>query len=156
MGKFRGQFNCSVDDKGRIKMPVSFKQQFDPADKGSFMIKKGLDDCLEIYPLAIWTKEEERLDRLDDYNPIHRAFRGTFILGITELTLDGSDRFLIPKSLMGYLNNTREVIMVGDLNLIKIWEPSKLHDFTSVTLPNMHQYSIEVSNYLNELERNKK
>lgn len=155
MNTFRGQFNCTVDDKGRIKMPVSFKAQFDAADKGSFMLKKGLDDCLEIYPLATWAKEEDRLRKLDRLNPVHRAFFGTYIIGLTELTLDSSDRFLIPKSLMGYLNNAREVILIGELDCVKIWEASKFNEFVSGNLPNMHQYSIEVSNYLSELEKKK-
>lgn len=155
MSTFRGQFNCTIDDKGRIKMPVSFKTQFPAEDKGCFILKKGLDDCLEIYPLATWEQEEEKLRKLDRYNPVQRAFYSTYTIGISDMALDSADRFLIPKSLMGYINNTREVILKGELDCIQIWEANRFNEFVANNLANMHQYSIEVSNYLNELERKK-
>ncbi|MCS6820129.1 MAG: division/cell wall cluster transcriptional repressor MraZ [Chitinophagales bacterium] len=155
MNTFRGQFNCTIDDKGRIKMPVSFKAQFPPEDKGVFMLKKGLDDCLEIYPLATWQKEEEKLRKLDRYNPVHRAFYSTYIIGLTEITLDSADRFLIPKSLMGYINNAKEVVLKGELDCIQIWDVNTFNEYVANNLAKMYQHSIEVSNYLNELEKRK-
>lgn len=156
MSTFRGQFNCTIDDKGRIKMPVSLKAMLPPDEKGRFMLKKGLDDCLEIYTLSGWYKEEERLKKLDKYNPIHRHFKTTFTIGLMEMCLDGADRFLIPKNLMEYIQYSREVILKGELDCIQIWSEAKFNEFISGNLSNMHQYSIEVSNYLNELERNQK
>ena len=73
-----------------------------------------------------------------------------------EMSLDGADRFLIPKNLMEYIQHSREVILKGELDCIQIWSESKFNEFINGNLSNMHQYSIEVSNYLNELERNQK
>jgi MraZ protein len=81
MDSFRGQFNCNVDDKGRIKLPVLFKSQFPAADEGRFMLKKGLDDCLEIYSLAGWRLEEDKLRLLDRYNPTHRKIQRAIYRG---------------------------------------------------------------------------
>lgn len=152
---FRGEFNCSVDDKGRIKLPVSLKAQFPKEDDGKFMLKKGLDECLEIYPLATWLKEEDRLRKLDKYNPVHRAFHNGFTIGLIEIGLDGSDRFLIPKNLMKYISNSREVILKGELDCIQIWDVNRYEQFTNGNLGNMHNLSIEVSKYLNEQEAKK-
>ncbi|MBS1595595.1 MAG: MraZ N-terminal domain containing protein, partial [Bacteroidetes bacterium] len=63
--RFLGEINCSVDDKGRVKMPVSFSRQFAEGDKGRFMIARDLDDCLVIYPLETWKAQEEKLRQLN-------------------------------------------------------------------------------------------
>ncbi len=155
MSRFRGEFNCTVDDKGRIKMPVSLRAQFPKEDDGKFMMKKGLDDCLEIYPMKTWEKEEAKLEMLDKYNPVHRHFASGFTIGLMESSFDNSDRFLIPKNMMKYISNAREVIVKGDLDCIQIWDLNKYEQFTNGNLGNIHSLSIEVSKYLNEQQAKK-
>lgn len=124
--RFREEISCSVDDKGRVKMPVSMKKQF-PADKAiEFVIGRDLDDCLVIYPLPVWEEEEKLLDKLSDILPKHRAYRLLKTSGLAEVSLDSADRFLIPKSLMNFLGSPREVILKGNKNKIQIWESKKL------------------------------
>ena len=63
--RFLGEINCSVDDKGRVKMPVSYSRQFPDTDKSRFMIAKDLEDCLVIYTLEGWKAQEEKLKQLN-------------------------------------------------------------------------------------------
>ena len=155
MDSFRGQFNCNVDDKGRIKLPVLLKAQFPAEDEGKFMLKKGLDDCLEIYTLAGWRLEEDKLRMLDRYNPTHRKFRGQFTEGLIELSLDSSDRLLVPKSLMQYIHNAREVIVKGELDCIQIWDVKAFEKFMDSDPTELHNMSIEISKYIDEQKAKK-
>lgn len=149
---FLGEFTCTVDDKGRVRMPATLKSKFPAADEGKFMMVKGLDDCLVIYPLAVWQQEEAKLRKLNRMNPDHRAFINAFTIGVSEMQLDGNDRLQISKQLMRYLGNAKEVIVKGELDQIQIWEVSKYEQFTAGNSSNMHEVSERVAKYLDDLE----
>lgn len=153
MSTFRGQFNCTIDDKGRIKMPVSFLEQFPAEDNGKFIMKKGLDHCLEIYPLAVWEREEAELKKLNLANNALRRYRTLFTVGLIEITIDNAGRFLIPKSLMQYINHSRDVVMKGDLDFVQIWDVEQFDKFLIESLANMDDYSEKVANYLDDKEK---
>jgi MraZ protein len=156
MSNFLGEYSCSVDDKGRVKMPVSLKVQFPAEDGGKFMIAKGLDDCLVIYPMESWKEQEKRLRKLDKFNPEHRQFINGITIGLTQMELDSNDRLLISKQLMKYIGNAREVIVKGDFDQIQIWDASKYEQYTQLNIANMPDISRTVSKYLNEQEEKTK
>lgn len=153
---FLGEYHCSVDDKGRVRMPGELKKQFPAEDKGRFMLAKGLDDCLMIYPLETWKAHEERLRKLNRFNPQHRAFINAFTVGLTPIETDGNDRFLISKQLMKYIGNAKEVILKADLDQIQIWEVSKYEQYTQGNIGNVQSLSDDIAKYLDGLENNGK
>ncbi len=152
--KFIGEIQCNVDDKGRVKLPVSFKKHFvDTPIK--FMIAKDIEDCLVIYPIATWEKQEQMLMKLNDFNPTHRAFKNTITLGLTEIELDSADRFLISKQLMKYLGSAKEVILKGQFDRIQIWDSSKYETYTNANIGNVEQMAADVAKYLDNINDNK-
>ncbi len=146
--RFLGEINCSVDDKGRVKMPVTFSRQFPEPDKGRFMIAKDLDDCLVIYTLESWKAQEEKLKQLSQFNPVHRAFTSAITVGLTEVEMDNADRFLISKQLMKYIGNAKDVVLKGQFDRIQVWDATKYDQYIQGSLSNMQHLAAEVSQYL--------
>ena len=151
--RFLGEINCSVDDKGRVKMPVSYTRQFPETDKSRFMIAKDLEDCLVIYTLEGWKAQEERLKQLNPFNPKHRAFINAITVGLTEVEMDNADRFLISKQLMKYIGNAKEVILKGQFDRIQVWESSKYDQYIQGNIANMQDLAADVSQYLDAIEK---
>jgi MraZ protein len=146
--RFLGEINCSVDDKGRVKMPVTFARQLPETDKGRFMIAKDLDDCLVIYTLEGWKAQEERLKQLNNFNPTHRAFINAITVGLTEVEMDNADRFLISRQLMKYIGNAKDVVLKGQFDRIQVWDATKYEQYIQGSLANMQHLAAEVSQYL--------
>ena len=145
---FYGQFDCTMDEKGRIKMPASLRKQFSEEDGNRFIMAKDLEDCLVIYPLKTWKKTAQKLENLDDFNLEHRKFINASTIGLTDIELDSADRFLVSKSLMRYLGNGKDIILKGNGDKVQIWEASKFEQFTQGNISNIQSLSVEVSRFL--------
>lgn len=151
--RFLGEINCSVDDKGRVKMPVVFSRQFPEADKGRFMIARDIEDCLVIYTLEGWQAQEDRLRQLNQFDPRHRAFIQALTVGLTEVEMDNADRFLISKQLMRYIGNAKEVTLKGQFDRIQVWDAAKYEQYISGNLANMTELAANASQYLDSLKK---
>jgi len=147
-----GEINCNVDDKGRVKMPVLFTKQFDPADNGRLMIARDIEDCLVIYTLAGWQKQEERLLQLDPYDLEHRQFATSLMAGLSEIELDSADRFLISKQLMRHLGNAKEVVLKGLFDKIQIWDVQKYEQYIANGQANMSNLAAKANQHLKSLK----
>ncbi|MBL0310812.1 MAG: division/cell wall cluster transcriptional repressor MraZ [Bacteroidetes bacterium] len=150
---FLGQFDCTMDDKGRIKMPASLRKQFADNDKGKFMIAKDLEDCLVIYTVKAWEQQAARLQKLNPFNLKHQQFISAVTVGLTEVEMDGADRFLVSKSLIKYLGNGKNIVMKGKFDRIQVWDADKFEQYTQGNIANVQSLSDEVSGYLDELEQ---
>ena len=148
--RFLGEITCTVDDKGRVKMPVSLSKQFPADDKGRFMIAKDQEDCLVIYPIKTWEAQEEKLKKLNPFNPKHRAFINAMTAGLTEVEMDNADRFLISKQLMKYVGNAKEIVLKGLFDHIQVWEAAKYEQYIAQNHANMTDLAADVSQYLDE------
>ncbi len=151
--RFLGEIQCSVDDKGRIKMPASLAKHFPAEDGNRFMIAKDLEDCLVVYPLKTWEQQEQQLAKLNNFNPTHRAFKNAITVGLTEMELDNAGRFLISKSLMKYIGNAKEVVLKGQFDRIQIWEVSRYEQYIQGNIGNISAIAEDVSNYLDGLAK---
>jgi MraZ protein len=145
---FRGEYDCTKDEKGRIKMPAALRKLFPAEDQNRFMIAKDIEDCLVIYPLKTWEKTEQMLAGLSSFNTNHRKFYNAITVGLSEVEMDSADRFLISKSLLKYLGNGKEIILKGNADRIQVWEAGKYEQFTQINISNIQQLADEASNYL--------
>lgn len=145
---FRGQFDCTMDDKGRIKMPASLRKQF-PAEHGArFMIARDIEDCLVIYPLPTWDKQEKLLQQLNPLNPRHRQFTGIMMMGLTEVEMDNADRFLVSKSLVKYLGNSKDVVLVGRFDRVQLWDAARYEQYMAGGVANVESLAKEAADYI--------
>ena len=118
---FIGEYEHSVDAKGRLIMPAKLRE--DIGDK--FVVTKGLDGCLFAYSQTEWLNFEEKLKTLPLTNKNARAFVRFFLAGATECEIDKQGRFLISGNLRNYAALEKEVVIVGVLNRIEIWNKDK-------------------------------
>jgi len=120
-----GEFECKLDQKGRVILPSNLKKQISPEAKDMFVINRGFENCLVLYPMNEWKGISAEINRLNLYNRKNRNFVRYFYRGATELALDGSNRLLLPKTLMSYAGIGKEVILFAFSNRIEVWAKDK-------------------------------
>ena len=121
MLKFLGEYDCKVDVKGRMRLPSQLIKQFDGLEQSGFVMNRGFEKCLTLYPKIEWDKITEELGQLNQYVKKNRNFMRYFFRGATELNIDSSDRILIKKNLKDYANISKDVVIACFLNKIEIW-----------------------------------
>jgi MraZ protein len=149
---FFGQYDCTMDEKGRIKMPATLRKQFGPEDGNKFMIAKDLEDCLVIYPMQTWNELAARLKKLDRIKSSHQKFISAITVGLTEVEMDNADRFLVSKSLTKYLGAGKDIVMKGVFDRIQVWEANKYDQYTQSNISNVEPLADEIAAYLDTKE----
>lgn len=118
---FIGEYQHSIDSKGRIIIPSKFRDDLGPI----FIMTKGLDNCLFVYPKNEWQVLEEKLKSLPLTNRDARAFVRFFFAGATECELDKQGRILIPSNLREHSKLEKEAVIIGVSTRVEIWSKSE-------------------------------
>ena len=121
MSHFLGEFECRPDAKGRIMIPANLKKQLPEAEKEGLVINRGFEKHLVIYTRKEWDKIVDELSKLNQYEKKKREFIRYFTRGATELTLDSSNRILLPKSLLDYAGIKNDIVLSCQFNKIEVW-----------------------------------
>lgn len=125
MTHFIGEFNCKIDDKGRVMLPSRLRQQFPESSGNTLVVNRGFEQCLVLYTKEDWLKETGKLDHLDDFmSPEVRKFKRLFANGANPVQIDNVSRILIPKKLIEYADLKDEVILTAYGSKIEIWSKS--------------------------------
>ncbi|MEB2278654.1 division/cell wall cluster transcriptional repressor MraZ [Lysinibacillus xylanilyticus] len=114
---FMGEYQHSVDAKGRLIVPAKFRDALGE----TFVVTRGLDNCLFGYPMNEWRKLEEKLKDLPMTKKDTRAFARFFFSGATEVEIDKQGRINIPSTLVQHAHLVKECIVLGVSNRIEIW-----------------------------------
>jgi MraZ protein len=126
---FRGTFEQKIDDKGRINVPVKFRDVLRQlGDDRIFVTNLRLSDvrCLEARPYAEWMKLEARIAERTDLSPAAMEFYDNFYLaGAQECQIDLQGRLLVPPTLRVYAGLTKDVVFTGSRTKFRIWDKSK-------------------------------
>ncbi|RPG63051.1 MAG: division/cell wall cluster transcriptional repressor MraZ [Flavobacteriaceae bacterium TMED238] len=118
---FIGEYNYSLDSKGRVNIPAKFRQSLSKDNKNTFIATRGQDPCIWIYPLAEWKKIELELRNLSSVSGIHRTFVRQIARSATPSTCDKQGRIMINPSLISYASIEKEALIIGMINKIEIW-----------------------------------
>lgn len=122
---FLGSFNYTIDAKSRVSIPAKFKKYLNPEADETFVMTRGLIQCIDIYPLDYWKSEVlSRVNQLDDFNSEEAAFKRMLFEFASEDKLDSQSRLLIPKNLVEYAGIEREVFVLGQNKKIELWNPN--------------------------------
>lgn len=112
-----GEFQHNIDEKGRIIVPVKFRESLGK----TFIVTRGLDQCLFVYSLDEWSILEKKLKRLPLTKKDARAFTRFFFSGAVESTVDRQGRINIPLPLRTYASLEKECVVIGVSNRIEFW-----------------------------------
>ena len=135
MHMFMGEYNHTIDAKGRLIIPSKFRELLGE----EFVLTKGLDGCLSIYPMDEWKAFEEKLKALPLTNKSARAFSRFFVAGATMCELDKQGRILLPAVLREFAGITKDAVLVGVGSRVEIWSKDRWEG--TVTCQDMEEIS---------------
>jgi MraZ protein len=121
-----GTYECKVDAKGRLMLPVAFKKQLSSVMDKGFVLKRAVfQPCLELYPMEEWETMMQNINKLNRFKKKNNDFIRRFTAGVKSVDLDVSGRLLIPKDLVGFASITKEIVVTSAVNIIEIWDKDK-------------------------------
>lgn len=131
MSSFKGSYMYAVDEKGRVNLPSKLRKYLSPESNDTFVVTRGFEKCLFVYPVDEWNKLEQNLRNLSSYDPEHRRFIRTLLELASECQLDGQARLSIPQELRDYASIKDEVRIIGTLDKIELWDPKVYNEYKS-------------------------
>lgn len=146
---FRGKYKHHLDEKGRVTLPVKFRDILKIKYGSETLILTNFPSYLVVYPFEEWKKIEEKLLNLPWDVPQVRRYLRYFWGAAEECYPDKQGRVLIPQPLREELKLEKEVVLVGMLNHFEIWNPQLLETEFKETKENFEQLLTFVSSYLN-------
>lgn len=123
MPSFIGDFDCKVDEKGRLLFPAALRKQVDSTASDGFVVKKDIyEPCLVLYTQDEWARQNAIIRKgTNPYNREHNRFVREFYRDTAEVSLDASGRLLLPRRLLEMVGIEREVVLAGLDIKVEIW-----------------------------------
>jgi MraZ protein len=140
---FLGEFEHSLDDKGRLAIPARFRPELGQG----LVLTRGLDRCLFVWPMAEWRGVAEKLGRMSMMHAEARRLQRLLFAGAVDTQLDRLGRVLVPSFLRGYAGLEDTVVVAGVLNRIEIWGREQW----AVERAAAEEQSAELAEHLSEL-----
>ena len=141
---FRGNYTYSIDNKGRISIPAKLRKHVASEANDTFIMTRGTATCIDIYPMDQWQKVEERLSKLNSFNPEEALFKRMISHYATDGTLDTQSRLLLPQSLIEYAKIDNEVLILGAMEKIEAWNPKIYDEYIKQTGQTYEQIAAKV------------
>lgn len=113
-----GEFQHSIDNKGRIIVPAKFRDEMG----SSFVLTKGLDNCLFAYPQEEWDTIVGKLRQLSFTKADARAFSRFFFSGADEVEMDKQGRVLVAPHLRQYAALDKDIVIIGVSSRMEVWD----------------------------------
>ncbi len=125
---FMGEYHHNIDEKGRLIMPVKFRNDL----KDKFIITRGLEKCLYVYSLEDWDKLVSKLNTLPFTKKDARIFIRSFFSGAAQIEVDRQGRINITSPLIDHAGLTKECVIIGANDRIEIWSKDEWDKFLDV------------------------
>lgn len=120
-----GEYEVKMDAKGRFMFPSDLRKQLSPAAQENFMLNKGFEDCLTLFPMNEWEKLSAKLSKLNLFKPQNRMFYRLFHQGAKQINLDKAGRILIPVTQMEKVGLQKELVLIAYNDRVEIWDKAK-------------------------------
>ena len=125
---FIGEYKYALDSKGRINIPSKFRQCLSLDNQETFIISRGLDSCIYVYPLVVWQEIEENIRKLSSISKTNRFYIRDIVRYASPTKYDKQGRISLTQSLINYSMLKKEILIIGVVNKIEIWNPEVLND----------------------------
>lgn len=126
MASFKGSYEHSLDEKGRVAFPSKLRKSLHPEAQERFTLLRGLERCLYLYPQDEWEKVEEKLSRINSFSLDGRTVKRNFLRFAEDVSLDRQNRLALPPGLSEWASITQKVVFIGSGERIEIWAPDVL------------------------------
>lgn len=140
MAQFIGEYELTIDAKGRFLLPASFRKQLPEGAEPVFVVSRGFEQCLNLYTMDEWNVLSEKINKLNDFNPKVRDFKRLLLNGANVVESDTAGRLLLTKTLLEHAGITKEMVLTAQGNKMEIWDKathkahiqSKMADFSDL------------------------
>ena len=132
---FLGEYEVTLDAKGRFLLPAKLLSQLPEGAATNFVINRGFDDCLHLYPMQNWMVVSSEIEDLPDHDEDNRKLKKYFNYGVATAELDSANRLLLPGHLQEYAGLKKDVVLSCSKKRIEIWDKSKYHQFFDSLTP---------------------
>lgn len=136
MTRFLGEYESTLDQKGRFLFPAGFKKQLPETGGNTFVVSRGFEKCLALYTKQSWEPIFDRLSSLNNFDPKVREFLRYFLNGATEVELDSAGRINLPNNLIAHAGLTKEIVLVSAIDKIEIWDSNNYKQLFETVSPN--------------------
>lgn len=152
MNSFIGTYECKVDAKGRLMVPVALKKQMSNMNSG-FVIKRSVfQPCLELFPMEEWNLMMEKINKLNRFVKKNNDFIRRFTAGVKVVDVDANGRLLIPKDLVVFAKIEKEIVLSSAINIIEIWDKNQYENAIENATDDFADLAEEVMGNLNDVE----
>ena len=130
---FIGEYHHTIDEKGRIIIPVKFREELG----NNFIITRGIENCLFVYSKENWAQITNKLNSLPFTKKDARTFNRFFMSGATDVELDKQGRVNISKPLIDYANLLKDCVIIGTGDRLEVWSQESWESFFDSTKDSM-------------------
>ena len=123
---FTGEFSYSLDTKGRVNIPAKFRNVLSKGNQRSFVITRGMDTCIWVYPHKVWLTIEDELRKLSSLSRTNRSFIRSTVRYASTVQYDKQGRIALSQNLIDYAQLKNDALIIGVVNKIEIWNPKLL------------------------------
>ncbi|MCB0833831.1 MAG: division/cell wall cluster transcriptional repressor MraZ [Bacteroidetes bacterium] len=128
MASFKGTYEYVLDPKNRFNIPSKMRSAFVPEDNDSVVLTQGFDPCIYIYSMTEWKKLEEKFRGLSVMDSDMRKLIRIISGNAHEYELDKQGRVVIPQTLLHFAQIEKDILIIGMLNWIEVWNPKKYQE----------------------------
>lgn len=122
MNPLIGTYECKVDAKGRLMIPVALKKQFGESEIAFVLKRSVFQPCLELYPMEEWNKMMSKINKLNRFVKKNNDFIRRFTAGVKVIEIDTTGRLLIPKDLVVFAKIDKDVVLSSAVSIVEIWD----------------------------------
>jgi MraZ protein len=141
---FYGEYEHSLDEKGRLIIPSRVRDVMKQEGVTSFIITRGLDECLFLFSAQQWGAHEERLASLPLEKSNARRFTRMFFSGAAECSLDKQGRIFIPANLREHAHIEKDVVIIGVQSRLEVWDKAGWESFSQESKESYEQIAEEL------------
>ena len=127
-----GTYECKIDVKGRLLLPVNLKKQLGDHLNESFIVRRSVfQNCLELHPFSEWKLTMEKINKLNKFVKKNNDFIRMYNAGVRIVELDSNGRLLIPKDLSKIYFSNNEIVLTSAINIVEIWDKKQYENLIS-------------------------
>jgi MraZ protein len=123
---FRGSAPAKIDDKGRLKVPTSFREDLESSGGQEVFVTSVLGEKALIFPLPEWEKQEARLLAMPSTNPARNRYLERVNFYGQQTRLDAQGRLVLPQLLRANAGLDGEVVVSGHIDHLEVWNRERL------------------------------